>query len=304
MLIVCPTCTASYSIDPASLGTEGRKVRCSRCQATWFAALGAEAPTTAEGIGALAGHATTDSVAAPPTAPAEAPRPAEAPAAPVPPAADDFGPEPDMPIAKVHEAEAEAPPATVIAPPLVPPLGHEPLPGDSHAPPEPEDIESFAARRQRLQSRRKQKRRSSRWTAVLLLLFAVNVALIGARNEVVRYLPQTASLFAAIGLPVNLRQLNFENVHIARETDNGVPILVVEGAVVSTAGKPVDVPRLRFAARNPAGLEIYTWTLQPERKVLEPGETLAFRSRLASPPQDARDVMVRFFTASDAAGGK
>ena len=31
-------------------------------------------------------------------------------------------------------------------------------------------------------------------------------------------LPQTASLFAAIGLPVNLRQLDFEDVHITRET--------------------------------------------------------------------------------------
>jgi predicted Zn finger-like uncharacterized protein len=306
MLIVCPTCAASYSIDPASLGTEGRKVRCSRCQATWFAALGAEAPKATQGADAFAGTATTESVAAaPPTAPAEAAAPpADIPAAASAQAPDDFGPEPDVPIAQVHEAEAEPPPATVVAPPLVPPLGHEPLPGDGHAPPEPEDIESFAARRQRLQSRRKQKRRSSRWTAVVLLLFAANVALIGARSEVVRYLPQTASLFAAIGLPVNLRQLNFENVHIAHETDNGVPILVVEGALVSTAGKPVDVPRLRFAARNPAGLEIYTWTLQPERKVLEPGETLAFRSRLASPPQDARDVMVRFFNASDAAGAK
>ncbi len=63
----------------------------------------------------------------------------------------------------------------------------------------------IAARRRRLRSRRKQAKRSSRWTAAILVLFAVNVALIGGRSEVVRYLPQTASLFAAIGLPVNLQ---------------------------------------------------------------------------------------------------
>ena len=80
-----------------------------------------------------------------------------------------------------------------------------------------EDIESFAARRQRLQVRRKTNRRSSRWTAIILVLVAFNVALVGARNEVVRYLPQTASLFAAIGLPVNLRDLKFENVKISKE---------------------------------------------------------------------------------------
>ena len=81
-----------------------------------------------------------------------------------------------------------------------------------------EDIESFAARRQRLQAPPQASRRSSRWTAVILVLVAFNVALVGARNDVVRYLPQTASLFAAIGLPVNLRDLKFENVKISKET--------------------------------------------------------------------------------------
>ena len=70
-----------------------------------------------------------------------------------------------------------------------------------------EEIESFAARRERMKARRKKNKRSSRWTAVVLVLFAFNIALIGARSEVVRYLPQTASLFAALGLPVNLRHL-------------------------------------------------------------------------------------------------
>ena len=52
---------------------------------------------------------------------------------------------------------------------------------------ETDEIENFAARRRRLQARRKQARRSSRWTALILVLFAFNVALIGARSEVVRY---------------------------------------------------------------------------------------------------------------------
>lgn len=155
-----------------------------------------------------------------------------------------------------------------------------------------------------MQAKRKQTRRSSRWTAVVLVLFAVNVALIGARNEVVRFVPQTASLFAAIGLPVNLRQLAFDNVRITRENQDGTTILMVEGQIVSTASKPVEVPRLRFAARNKDGQEIYTWTAKPERSILEPGQRLPFSSRLAAPPADANDVMVRFFTANDAMAGK
>src|SRR5476651_1643277 len=37
MLIVCPSCSTSYLIDPASVGPAGRTVRCARCKMTWFA---------------------------------------------------------------------------------------------------------------------------------------------------------------------------------------------------------------------------------------------------------------------------
>lgn len=298
MQIHCPTCATSYMIEPASLGAAGRTVRCSRCGTTWFAAP----PATAAAAPAAA---APEAVAEPAgTQAAAAPAPSHA--------TGDFGPEPEAPVGEVPQAEtaaaAETAPTIVVdAPPLVPPAGHEPLPGDAAAAAaaaEAADIESFAARRERLQARRRNRQRTSRWAALFLVLFAGNIALIGARQEVVRYLPQTASLFSAVGLPVNLRQLNFENVRIARASEDGKPVLVVDGAIVSASAKPVEVPRLRFAARNPAGQEIYSWTMQPERKVLSPGETMSFRSRLVSPPKDVRDVMVRFFTAADATGAK
>ena len=37
MHIVCPHCTTSYAINPATLGAAGRTVRCSRCKETWLA---------------------------------------------------------------------------------------------------------------------------------------------------------------------------------------------------------------------------------------------------------------------------
>jgi hypothetical protein len=61
------------------------------------------------------------------------------------------------------------------------------------------------------------------------------------------------------------------------------------------------VPRLRFAVRNATGQEIYAWTAKPSRSILEPGDKLPFRSRLASPPADASDVLVRFANANDVA---
>jgi predicted Zn finger-like uncharacterized protein len=289
MLIVCPTCATSYMIEPASLGPAGRTVRCTRCKALWFAG----GPQTA-----VAGF-VADVIA---EAEAQEPAPAKRAAA----SPDDFGEEPAHPAAETQDQapshETSPPPEALPAgeaPPLVPPMPDPPA-----ATTAPEDVETFVARRARMHVRRKEKRKSSKWTAIILVLLGFNVALVGARNEVVRYLPQTASLFAAIGLPVNLRHLTFENVKIAKDEHDGVPVLTVEGTIASQSGRPVEVPRLRFAVRNATGQEIYAWTARPTRSILGPGETLPFHSRLASPPADASDVLVRFVKESDIAAEK
>ena len=167
-------------------------------------------------------------------------------------------------------------------------------PRQAESEPETEEAESFDLRRRWLQMRRKQPRGSPRWTAIILVLVVFDLALVGARTAVVRALPQTASLFAAIGLPVNLRHLQFEQVSISKEAQDGVATLIVQGAIVSEAGKPVAVPRLRFAARNAAGQEVYAWTTPPPLSILEPGARTEFRSQVATPPVEAHDVMVRF----------
>jgi hypothetical protein len=288
-------------IDPGSVGPAGRTVRCARCRATWFASAPAEDKTVdafVDGVIAEAEREVAGSLAR-----AAEPPPVEAPP-PAPVATYDFGPEPELPPAPPIERPVEPPtaepPTIAESPSLVPPAEHAPLP-EPGAPPA-EDEENFSARRRRLQVKRQRARRSSRWTAVALVLFAFNVALIGARTEVVRYLPQTASLFAAIGLPVNVRQLAFENVRITREKLDGATILAIEGKIVSKSNRPVEVPRLRFAARNASGNELYVWTARPERSILGPGESIPFHSTLAKPPTDAVDIMVRFFTAHDVPG--
>jgi predicted Zn finger-like uncharacterized protein len=338
MLIVCPNCATSYMIDPASVGPSGRAVRCARCKTTWFAGASKSAPSVSAFVDGVIAEAEAESGA---THPESSSQPQAD--NPPPPAmdssttADDFGNEPaaDFPPAfgadatpapfndasqnndlaphtddgyqPQHDAPADG--LTVTdSPPLVPPGDHD-LHGDGfhtdglHAGTDPEEADSYIARRQRLKARRQQSKRTSRWTAVILVLFAFNVALIGARSEVVRYLPQTASLFAAVGLPVNLRHLKFDKVKITKEAQDGVNILIIEGVIVNTAGKPTEVPRLRFAARNATGQDVYTWTALPRRSILGPNESMEFQSRLAAPPADATDVMVRFFTAQDAAAG-
>ena len=102
-----------------------------------------------------------------------------------------------------------------------------------------------------------------------------------------RHLPQTASLYAAIGLPVNLRGLQFDNIKTAREMQDGVPVLVVEGEIVGTRAPVTEVPRLRFAVRTAPARKSTPGPRGPTAPCSPPGETLPFRSRLASPPAEA-----------------
>jgi hypothetical protein len=138
---------------------------------------------------------------------------------------------------------------------------------------------------------------------MIMIMLAALAALIAWRGAVVRLLPQTATLYAGLGLPVNLRGLTFENLKTVHEFQDGVTVLVVEGTIANPTRNAVEVSRLRFALRNGMGQEIYAWTALPARSPLGPAETLAFRTRLASPPSDGRDVAVRFFTRRDLVAG-
>ena len=140
-------------------------------------------------------------------------------------------------------------------------------------------------------------------STIAMVLGAVLAALLIWRADVVRVMPQTASLYAAIGLPVNLRGLAIEDIQAAKEVQDGIAVLVIEGQIVNKTRMMLEVPRLRLAMRNGAGAEIYNWTALPSRPVLGPYEVQPFRTRLASPPGDGKDVMVRFFNRRDAVGG-
>lgn len=327
MLIICPSCATSYNVQPEILGVNGRSVRCARCERVWRAEL----PQTqklvmaAEEIAPLApsGMLAPPPAAGAPSGPAWADNPAppqrQAPDPPQDHAAGDAQVDPAPPaqsIAAPYDTAApaaeadEAVPAALSsiaegeAPPLAPADLHEGAPVVTDASSEPQDVEAFAARR----ARRAQERRRMRWplarlqTAILALL-VLDSALIGWRSDIVRLLPQTASFYALIGLPVNLRTLSFEAVELKNEQHDGAPVLAVQGNIVNESRRAVEVPRLKFAVRNVSGQEIYSWTAMPPRIVLPAREAVGFRSRLASPPPEGHDVLVRFLNRHDVITG-
>jgi hypothetical protein len=134
-------------------------------------------------------------------------------------------------------------------------------------------------------------------------LGAIVFALIAWRADVVRAMPQTADFFKMAGMGVNLRGLVFEDLRISTETVNNTPVLLIEGALVDVARKAVEIPRLRFIVRDAKGKDIYAWNAVLEQPVLNPGEKAWFKTRLASPPPEGREIAVRFFHKLDLSSG-
>jgi predicted Zn finger-like uncharacterized protein len=291
MHIICPHCTTSYAIDLATLGAAGRTVRCSRCKEVWLARPG-DATEIAAPAMAAAGAENAEADAAAEWEALAREDDAEAQQTPL---VDSPSISADWPVDAA--AASEAPSADWA----------------SIARDEADDVGTGRPRRlpwlrKLLPSAIRPSVRASGKPLVSLPIVcaamgALTLALVIWRVDVVRLLPQTAAFYKLIGIEVNLRGLMFKDVKITSETVEGKPVLVIEGLIVGEVRKPVELPRLRFSVRDAQGAEIYAWNTVLEQTVLKPGEKAWFKSRLASPPPEGRNIDVRFFNKRDIAGG-
>ena len=290
MHIVCPHCTTSYAIKLASLGANGRTVRCSRCKETWVAyADDAVEEAAVPAMVAISQGDDQSDLAAQWNTYAENDAAAETPVVDSPSIASDW------PTEDAAEAEDEWSEAARAA--------EEEVVGAQHQ----SWFRGLFSRRGAKVSRPVPAavRRKSHFglPTSCAAMGALVLALVIWRGDMVRLLPQTAAFYKLVGLDVNLRGLAFKDVKLSTETVDGKQVLVIEGVIVGQGKKPLDIPRLRFAVRDAQGAEIYAWNSVLEQTVLQPGERAFFRSRLASPPPEGRNIDVRFFNRRDIAGG-
>jgi predicted Zn finger-like uncharacterized protein len=307
MKIVCPNCTTSYEVAAASIGEAGRSVRCVHCRSIWFvsaetvaaeaaavsapAAAAAPAPADDMSLEDMAAWGLSDDPPAP-AATAGWQDPADGAPAADEPAFD----------ANAMLNDIEGPIALSGAPPIAP-VDAWPVDDDESWMKPDGDEQPFQRPGDKAKQKRKLKLKVPSLSTIAMIQAAVLVALVIWRGDVVRVMPQTASLYATIGLPVNLRGLAIEDVQSAKEVQDGIAVLVIDGRIVNRSRMLLEVPRVRLALRNGAGGEVYNWTALPSRPVLGPGDDQPFRTRLASPPGDGKDVLVRFFNRRDAVGG-
>src|SRR5665647_2624796 len=104
MLIVCPSCATSYLINPDSVGSAGRAVRCARCKTVWHASASKKASDVSAFVDSVIAEAEAQSNGAyPNAAPSRPDEPAPNGAAA---AADDFGADESEPALPITETQS------------------------------------------------------------------------------------------------------------------------------------------------------------------------------------------------------
>jgi hypothetical protein len=144
-------------------------------------------------------------------------------------------------------------------------------------------------------------RRRSKTIFIAALVVGAAATAVAAREPIVRVAPAAARVYAAIGIPVNLRGVAFAEVKTSLVDGDGGRVLTVEGALVNLRDRKTEAPDMRIALRDAANHEIYAWTAPAPKAVLAAREHAPFRLRLAAPPAGAEAVVVRFATSSEEA---
>jgi hypothetical protein len=118
-------------------------------------------------------------------------------------------------------------------------------------------------------------------------------------ETVVSLAPVTIRAYDRLGMQVNLYGLDIR--HIAQENKiiDGAHVLMIKGDISNSTDSIRKIPWLRFALLNDESSELYSWTLDTAARPLRPGETTSFVTRVAAPPELAKNLQIRFAHADE-----
>ncbi len=267
MNLTCPSCGATFLIEPAQLGPAGRRVRCGACRHTWRQAAVAEDQAPA--------LTPEPEPAADPAAEQAA---AKAAAKPFAPSAADAGarevPEPAKP-----EPQAEA--ASGAAPGGAAPRTEEAGTGERVS-------RRAFAKPARPQPKQPQVSLAAGWALYAVVAIGLASGFYYGRAPLVAMVPELNRLYDLVGLNDEVFELGLElrDVKSVRRLVDGKRVVVVEGLVVNLSKENRQVPPLSASVTDADGVELDRWTFQAASASLPPGGTTRFETVAKNPPRE------------------
>ena len=118
-------------------------------------------------------------------------------------------------------------------------------------------------------------------------------------EAVVRAAPAAARLYERAGVAVNIYGLEIGRIEQKHMIVDGTRVLAIKGGILNISSSDRKVPSLRFILRDGNANDIYAWTVDSGVRPLRPGEMTTFTTRVASPPEAAEAVQIRFARADE-----
>ncbi len=132
------------------------------------------------------------------------------------------------------------------------------------------------------------------WVGLVAIVAAIGWSALRYRQDIANLWPQSASLYATLGLKVNTLGIDFVDESYHHQIEDGQDVLVITGRLHNITAHELSVPPIRVSLTDSDKRELYHWSFSPDVATLRPGQTAPFRTRLANPPRDARHAELRF----------
>lgn len=153
--------------------------------------------------------------------------------------------------------------------------------------------ESFA-------QRKKMRRKTiAAWLGLVLFATLPAVYAMAYPVDVVRLAPATIVAYEWMGRQINVYGLTIRKVEMQHLLTDGKRVVSIKGEILNTSSQQRKIPWLRFGLKDPGNSEVYSWQLDTNARPLNPGESTNFVTRIASPPESANQVEIRFARADE-----
>lgn len=137
------------------------------------------------------------------------------------------------------------------------------------------------------------------WAGLVAIVLVIGWSALTFRQQVATLWPQSASLYAALGVKTNASGIDISDVRYRRAMENGESVLALTGELKNGTARELPVPQIRVALIDDDRHELYHWTFVPGVMTLHPGQSTTFHTRLSNPPAGARRFELRFAKAGE-----
>jgi predicted Zn finger-like uncharacterized protein len=133
------------------------------------------------------------------------------------------------------------------------------------------------------------------WIGLIGVVLLIGLSAVRYRQDISVIWPQSAGVYSKLGMNVNSHGIDFVHVSYHRESEDGQVVLAVTGDIINNGARELSVPQsVRVSLSDTGNHELFHWNFTPGAQSLKPGQSVAFATRLSSPPAGARHLEVRF----------